>query len=504
MTPFPHSQRRRYTRGMFRPRFVLPFVVTLAVQLGVLGGCATNPVTGARDFVLMSEEQEIALGRQYHAQVLQETPRYEDDALATYVQSVGAKLAAHSHRKDLIYRFTVVDSADVNAFALPGGYIYITRGLLAYLNSEAELAAVLGHELGHVTARHSVRQHSAATATGLVGAVLAGATGVRAAGDLANVAGTALVRGYGREHELEADRLGAEYLARSGYDPQAMLRVIQVLKNQETFEIQRAKEEGREPRVYHGLFSTHPDNDQRLQEVVGAAKQFATATAKTNNKEAFLRRLEGLVFGDSAREGIRRGNRFYHAGLDFALEFPAGWQLENGPERLLAQSHNGDGLVQFSMQDLNQRVSPQEFLRTRLKLGDLQRGETIEHRGMPGYTAIAEQNTPFGRLPVRYVVLYRGDQALIFAGLSKARGQPYKYDAAVLQTARSFHPLGEQERALARPQRIAIIQAAPGTRFAALARDSAIPSHPEAQLRLLNGLYPNGEPEPGAAIKIVR
>ena len=482
-------------------RFLATIVMILAAGLS---GCATNPVTGSQDFVLMSEEQEIALGRQYHPQVLKETPRYEDEQLAAYVQRIGTKLAKHSHRSDLVYRFTVVDSPDVNAFALPGGYIYITRGLLAYLNSEAELAAVLGHELGHVTARHSVRQHSAATATGLVGAVLAGATGVRAAGDLANVAGTALVRGYGRDHELEADRLGAEYLARSGYDPQAMLRVIHVLKDQETFEIQRAKEEGREPRVYHGLFSTHPDNDQRLKEVVGAANQFANPAAKANNKEELLRRMDGLVFGDSAREGVRRGNRFYHAELDFALEFPADWRLENAPDRLLAQPRAGDGLIQFSMQDINQRVSPQEFLRTRLKLGNLQRGESFEHAGMPGFTALAEQNTPFGRLPARYVVLYRGDQALIFAGLSKARGQPYKYDAQILQTARSFHPLSDKERALAKPQRIQIIEASPGTRFAALARESAIPSHPEAQLRLLNGLYPNGEPKPGDVLKIVR
>lgn len=476
----------------------------LAGWFAGLSGCATNPVTGSSDFVLMSEQQEIALGRQYHPQVLKDTPAYPSAELAAYVQSVGAKLAAHSHRTNLVYRFTVVDSHEVNAFALPGGYIYITRGLLAYLNSEAELAAVLGHELGHVTARHSVRQHSAATATGLVGAILAGATGVRAAGDLANVAGTALVRGYGREHELEADRLGAEYLARSGYDPQAMLRVIHVLKDQESFEIQRAKEEGREPHVYHGLFSTHPDNDQRLQEVVGTARQFTNPAAKTNNTAEFLRQMDGLVFGDSAQEGIRRGNRFYHADLDFALEFPAGWRIDNGADSLTAQSPGNDGLMQFSLQDLNQRITPEAFLRTQLKLGNLQRGENIEHDGMPGHTGIAEQNTPFGRLPVRYAVLYRGDQALIFAGLSKARGQPYKYDTQILQTVRSFHRLTAEERKLAEPQRIRIIRAQTGTTFAALARDSAIPNHPEAQLRLLNGRYPTGEPAPGDAVKIVR
>lgn len=485
-------------------RAALWFALLLTPWLAGLPGCATNPVTGASDFVLMSEEQEIALGRQYHPQILKEMPRYENAELAAYVQRVGEKLVPHSHRADLIYRFTVLDSQDVNAFAVPGGYIYITRGLLAYLNSEAELAAVLGHEMGHVTARHSVRQHSAATATGLIGAVIAGASGVQGAGDLANIAGTAIVRGYGREHELEADRLGAEYLARSGYDPQAMLRVIGVLKDQETFEIQRAKEEGREPRVYHGLFSTHPANDTRLQEVVAAAGQHASPGANARQAEEFLHQLDGMTFGDGEREGIRRGNRFYHRELDFTLEFPAGWRIDNHPDRLLAQSGDNQGVMQFAMQDLNKRIPPQDFLRERLKLTNLRNGEPIEHGGMPGYTGISEQNTSFGQLPVRYVVLYRGDQALIFAGLSKTQGQPYLYDAQILQTVRSFRGLNANERALAEPQRIRVIRAQPGASFAALARESAIPNHPEAQLRLLNGRYPQGEPTPGESLKIVR
>jgi len=157
----------------------------------LLAACSTNPVTGESDFVLMSESQEISLGRQYSAQIMEEMPAYEHAALGELVQRVGNKLAAKSHRPGLSYRFTIVDSATVNAFALPGGYIYITRGMLAYLNSEAELAAVLGHEIGHVTARHSVRQHSASTATSLLGAVISATTGVQGIDTLTNMAGTA-------------------------------------------------------------------------------------------------------------------------------------------------------------------------------------------------------------------------------------------------------------------------------------------------------------------------
>ena len=151
------------------------------------------------------------------------------------MQRVGERVARYGHRSHLSYRFTVVDSAEINAFAIPGGHIYIHRGLMAYLGSEAELAAVLGHEVGHVTARHSVRQQSQSAAWNILGQAVAIGTGVGAAGDVTSALGTALVRGYGRDMELEADGFGAQYLARSGYDPQAMIAVVKVLKNQEDF-----------------------------------------------------------------------------------------------------------------------------------------------------------------------------------------------------------------------------------------------------------------------------
>ena len=157
---------------------------------------------------------------------LKQYPRYPDQALQAYVQQVGERVARHSHRGQLDYHFTVIDSPDINAFALPGGYIYIHRGLMAYLGSEAELAAVLGHEVGHVTARHGVRQQSQSTAWGVLGQAVAMGTGVGAAADVTGVLGNAVVRGYGRDMELEADGLGAEYLARGGYDPQAMICLL--------------------------------------------------------------------------------------------------------------------------------------------------------------------------------------------------------------------------------------------------------------------------------------
>ena len=370
----------------------LPALLCAALSIAA---CSTNPVTGEQDFVLMSESQEINLGRQYSAQIIKEMPSYEDAALAEMVQRVGERLAANSHRQDLIYRFTVLDSTSVNAFALPGGYIYITRGMLAYLNSEAELAAVLGHEIGHVTARHSVRQHSTATAAGLVGAVISAASGIQGMDTLTNLAGTAFVRGYGREHELEADRLGAEYLAKSGYDPKAMLEVVGVLKNQEAFEVATAKQEGREANTYHGLFSTHPDNDARFQEVVAAANKYKTGSATRVERDGFLRALDGMTYGTSAREGVVRDNDFYHAPLDFAVSFPKGWRIDNKPEKIIAIPRSNDGLIQVSVADLNKRITPRQFMTDRLQLEKYARWPDIQLK----WTRMGTRPLPVQRRP---------------------------------------------------------------------------------------------------------
>src|SRR5512135_3753050 len=296
-----------------------------------LSGCATNPVSGQKDFVMMSEAQEIALGRASDAEVRKQYKVYDNPALQAYVDRIGQELAARSHRPYLHYHFTVLDSPEVNAFALPGGYVYITRGILAYLNSEAEMAAVLGHEIGHVTARHGVRQQSAAQAANIgisIASIFVPELNTQVGHDLTNLFGGALLSGYGREHELEADRLGAQYLARTDYDPQAMIRVIGVLKNQEAFDAVVAKQEGREPSHYHGTFATHPDNDTRLQQVVGEASHLSVVNP-VENKSEFLKETDGLAFEDSVDEGIVRDNKFMHPGLGIALTFPEQWVIKN-------------------------------------------------------------------------------------------------------------------------------------------------------------------------------
>ena len=234
-------------------------IISVLAAALTLANCAQNPVTGNPNFVTMSEAQEVQTGQQEDAKVRKQYGVYDNPALQQYVNEVGQKLARNSHRPGLRYSFVVVDSPEINAFALPGGYIYITRGIMAYLNSEAELAGVLGHEIGHVTARHSVQQLSASTAAN-VGASLIGifvpALRNQAGDTVVNLLGNVLLSGYGREHELEADRLGALYMARGGYDPRES---VQLWRN---FAAEHSRQRGGGSPAF---LNTHPLDATRIE-----------------------------------------------------------------------------------------------------------------------------------------------------------------------------------------------------------------------------------------------
>lgn len=474
--------------------------LTLCLICSWLAGCAVNPATGRTDFVMMSERQELDLGARYNQEILKQYPRYEDAKLQAYIQRVGERVARSSHRNQLNYVFTLVDSPDINAFALPGGYIYIHRGLLAYLNSEAELAAVLGHEVGHVTARHSVRQQSQSTAWSLLGHAAAIGTGVGAVGDLTNVMGNAFVRGYGRDMELEADGLGAQYLARSGYDPQAMIEVVKVLKNQEDFARAQAARRGEAPAAggYHGLFDTHPDNDRRLQEVIGPARALAVGNQEVG-RDAFLQMLDGLVFGDSAASGIRRGRHFYHGELNFTLSYPQGWQLVNRPDVLIGHSADEQAFIAMTLEPADKRLTPAEFLRKRAGSQRLVAGEELRLGALQGYTAVLQ-----GQSARRVAVIYRDDNAYLFIAAVRGRASLETEDQRFLEVIRSYRPLKADERKLAEPVRLHLVRAKAGQSLAALAKEVPQQGDGEAQLRLLNGLYPDGVPRAGDWLKTLR
>ncbi|QIL91556.1 M48 family metalloprotease [Microbulbifer harenosus] len=474
-----------------------------ALLVVTAAGCSFNPATNRPDLVLMSEEKEIKIGREMHEKLVASTPIYSDPILTAYVEHVGQKIAKASDRPDLTYYFTIIDSQDINAFALPGGYVYINRGLLTYLHSEAEMAAVLAHEVGHITARHAVRQKTAATGAGVASVLSVLVTGSGVVGDVTNLWSTAAVKGYGRDMELEADRFGAQYMYNAGYDPQSMINVIALLKDQETFARRRARVEGKQQQTYHGVFSSHPRNDVRLREVVEAAGKLPD-DKKITKVEYYREKTDGIVYGTNAQESEK--NRFNHKSLGFSLLFPEGWTVENLRSAIVGTAPDKSATLTIKVDKRDGNQPADMALRGVYDVRSLEQDETLNQYRLEGHT---------GKLPIkssdspdRVAILFYGSRQYILEGKISEKPKDTKaateLDNLFLTSIRSFRPLRQTDIAKPDIKRVRYVQANDKTTFASLARHMEIGEYAEEQLRLLNGYYPRGEPKPGEWIKIVQ
>ncbi len=470
------------------------FVTLTAIAL--LGACADTPssnssvVVGGREVTVDSDESNE------HQKILAAGAAYDDPELVAYVDGIGQRLVKASDWPNDTFIFTIIDSPDINAFAMAGGFIYINRGLLAYLDSEAELAGVLSHEIGHVTARHSARQKT----TGITNQVIATTAYIlTGSGDLADASsmyGTELARGYGREHELEADGLGAKFMYNAGYDPEALLEVIGVLKDQEQFQRVKAKSTGKPVASYHGLYATHPRNDQRLQTVIRAAGDLNADGTLINPEEPgeFRRHVEGLVWGPSV-QNARADNRYYHNKLGFSFELPAGWEVQAGGQSIIATAPDGSASMTLTLRRRDQASTPRQVLET-AATGSLGSGTELDQAGLKGYTVVASSAGTSKRLAVidynRLTYLFDG-----------AAGNFPSTDPQLLAMIESFRPMHPKERQSGDGYHVHYIQVPRGATMASLASSVRIPDA-EAQLRLLNGLYPRGEPRTGDWIKMIK
>jgi predicted Zn-dependent protease len=465
---------------------------TLGLAL-LLGACAANP-TGGANFVLMTEKRELEIGKEEHEKILKSVPIYRDAKLQAYVDRIGQKLAAVSDRPDLDYIFTVIDSPDINAFALPGGYIYVNRGLLTFLTNEAQLAAVIGHEIGHITGRHAVRQQTAARSGRVLGTVVSVAsifaTGTNVLGDTANLFGGALISGYGRDMELEADELGAEYMYRAGYDPRAILDVIGVLKSHEDF---MKKVSNRGP-AYHGLFATHPRNDTRLQEAVAKVGTLDQSRLVEIDPADFRNNTQGIVVGPSAQNlaGAESRNRYYQSLLNYTMVFPQDWSWEETTTTLKASAPEQKASLLVEAQRLQQNKEPRLYLRENLGIPELRQSEALNQFGLQGWTGLHPDTGQ------RIAVIYLGGRAFTFT----ATVQDPALNDMVLESIKSFRAIARNEGVFANPLQVQWIQSDGRETWAQLARRTRIPDHGEETLRLMNGQYPVGEPKAGQWIKI--
>jgi predicted Zn-dependent protease len=464
----------------------------------LLVGCAKNPVSGDQEFVTINESDEIAQCTKHHQSILAQYGLYDEPELQNHVNHIGQQLAAKSHRSHLTYHFTVLDSPDVNAFALPGGYIYITRGVMAYLNSEAELAGVLRHEIGHVTARDSVRQQSGQLVAGLFNILVSATTGNSQLRQLSQQLSTGLIRGYGREHELEADRLGPQYLHRSNYNPEPMLDVIGVLKGREFYEKTLAKKQNREPEINHGVFSTHPKNDQRLQTVIFEAKTLTAIQYKDNNRATYLSHIDGIDWGLSPSQGIVTANRFLHADLGFAIQFPKSWTLHNSPQALLAQNEDNGAIAELSVAQLNPNEDNNDLLKRLSKNAQLD----VSKKNY-GNTATIQVTIAKNKQPARISAIKLDQSQALFLIGSSTEITFGSTDRQLLVINESFKRLSPKEVKLIKSPILTVVSVKSSGSFALLAKNSALAKDAEDSLRLLNHSFPNGSISNHQQIKII-
>jgi len=485
---------------------LIPLLITAICVFAA--GCGSNPATGGKNVVLGSWEGEKKTTQKNHQEIVKALGLYDDQATQEYVQIVGARMALASDLPNEEFKFFVIDDEAINAFTTGCCNVYVNRGLLVNLNSEAELAGVLGHEIGHVTARHPARRQTRGMAASLGAMAAAILTGSNAIGQLANIGAAAWMSGYGRENEMEADRLGLKYMVKAGYNPESIGKVFNVFQAGEKFERQRAAAEGREPRLYHGVFSSHPSPDERaVQAAKGAANiKDAPPNGWIERHDEYLTTINGIAYGSSKAQGIVRDNRFYHADMGITVAFPRGWTIENQRDRLLAFTPKKDAMMQIMIDAKPEKQAPREFLLSKLKGQSVFKGEPLTADGNEGYTVVTRSGSPIdnGLGPVRWVVMYRGQSAFIFAGASRSAldGVP-EVDGLIKSTALTLRGLKPSEFPLAEPYRIKVVKATAKTDLSDYAQDMPEDKFKKETLELINAMYPNKEPKSGQLFKIV-
>ena len=463
---------------------------TLAAIL--LTGCATNPVTGRSELALVSESQEIAMGKQGAAEVAQSIGLYPDAALQAYVSRLGLSLAAGSERPQLAWEYHVLDDPAVNAFALPGGFIFVTRGLLSHLTNEAELVTILGHETGHVTARHSVRQISQAQLAQLglgVGSILS--SGIRQYSDVVGAGLGLLFLKFSRDDESQADQLGFRYAMADGYDPRQMIPVFRMLDQQS-----KMSGGGRLPEWQ----ATHPDPGNRIKatEQRLAALQEDLSTKRVG-QEAFLKVTDGMVYGENPRQGFFRGPLFMHPDLRFLFRFPDGWNTQNRSDAVLGASPAQDAIIVLRLASGTAAEAARAFFSQQgLQAGSVSQNQIHGFPARSGqFSAETEQGVVRG---IATFIEYGGTTYQITAYTTGDKFS--RYGSALQRSSLSFDRLTDPEALAMQPMRLRLAKA-PRAMTLTQFNSQYSSSVSLDELALINGIDKAGQLRSGQMVKRV-
>lgn len=474
---------------------------------------AGGPSTSAPRTVAERSSADQRAGDQNHPKIMaQFGGEVDDPELRRYVRDIGMSLAVQSEQPRGPWTFTVLDSPVVNAFALPGGYVYVTRGLIALANDEAELAGVIGHEIGHVTAAHSSqRQERAGVAQlGILGATILGAVAglsgqaLQAIGQIGGTLGQGYVASFSRSQEFEADKLGVRYISRAGYDPSAQADFLSQLQAETQLQSRIAGGSYNPNRV--DFFSTHPATAERVREAIRVAG--AQRAGAPRNQDRFFSAISGMTYGDSAKQGFVKGRTFSHPQLRFTFTMPEQFRIQNSAQQVSAAGPNGSGMI-FDGQRYpggsmdayiarNWAPAIAEGARTG-RLSDLRR---LTIGGLPAASASLPVQTRNGVRVLRMTAIRDGDTVYRFLGIQPQGAN--SLGARMDQAARTFRKLSSREARRLKPYRVTIHRVKRGETPASLARRTPFNDFQEQRFRVLNGLAPNEALQAGQRVKLIR
>ncbi|RYY40542.1 MAG: peptidase M48 [Chitinophagaceae bacterium] len=473
---------------------------SLAAAVALANSCARNPVTGKKQVVFTSEAQEIQQGAEADPQIVAQFGLYPDSALQRYIRERGNAVAAVSHRPGLQWSYKILDSDVINAFATPGGYVYFTRGIMAHFNDEAQMEGVLGHETGHVTARHSVIQqrNQMLGQVGLIAGVIINPNLGQFADQVSQGLGLLLLK-FGRDDERQADELGVEYSTKLGYNAHRMAEFFNTLKRQS----QAAGGQTLPP-----FLSTHPDPGDRFVTVNQLATEWQQKTGNTANlkvnRDTYLRRLEGLVYGADPRQGFVENGAFYHPELRFQFPVPQGWQSQNSPTQFQMAPQDGKALMILTLAEGNnlQTAATAQLQKYGLTARS-QRSGTVN--GIPAYIVVADQQPQQqGAAPLRTLNYFLQYNNAIYhmIGVTSATDYP-AYENQFASVMEGFRSLTEADKLNRKPERVHIRTVATGGTLRQVLTSYNVPERRLDELSILNGMQLTDNVAKGTLIKTV-
>jgi predicted Zn-dependent protease len=461
-----------------------------------VGSCARNPVTGKNDLMLMSESQEIAMGQQSDPEVVAFFGLYNDDEMQRFISIKGQEMASVSHRKNLKFHFKVVDSPVVNAFAIPGGYVYFTRGIMAHFNNEAEFAGVLGHEIGHITARHSAKQYSKAMVAqvGLVaGTVISPKFGQYA--DIAQTGIGLLFLKFGRDAEVESDKLGVEYSTKIGYDAKEMASFFETLDRLQ-------KHSGAEE--VPDFLSTHPnpaDRKSKVSRLANSWKKKMNANDLKVSRNNYLKMIDGIVYGEDPKQGFVENSMFYHPVLKFQIPIPAQWNFENTPQQVQMAARDGAAMMILTLAQGNSLESAANAVMQKYQLTPVEtRKESIN--GNAALMVVADQQQEQVTIRTLTTLIQYGENIYMIIGVSE-RGEFNNHVSTFQSTMTRFAALTDQEKINRKPQRIRVKTIQRNGTLAQALENLNVNSKRMEELAILNGMELKDRVESGMLIKII-